>query len=165
MNPDPTPRGISSGPPRPRGPGCPGPGAGRGGVKRRKNSAIGSSDSGDWGRAAAFGSRFSTVRMFTTAGPTFSTRSAKSGSPRTLADNAGADCAWLRTSALEVEAAPVRPSGGFVEEAAGACARPGRDVKAASTTPASAGPSDRGALALRRTRFIKSTMRITSKMG
>ncbi len=77
MKPEPTPRWRGSSAPGAggrRGSGRPGSGM----PKRRRNSSISGSISGGWPRGAA--RPRSSVRMLTTAGPTRSTRSAKSGS-------------------------------------------------------------------------------------
>src|SRR5258706_7571350 len=92
MKPEPTPRGTSSCGCAwfgllPRGAGCCGIGTPK---KRRKNSCISSSPGPDWAGLALIRS---VVRILTTAGPVFSTISAKSG--RLTIAPAGAACAVL----------------------------------------------------------------------
>ncbi len=107
MKPEPTPRGRStSGPPScgPCGPRGAMPG-GSGMPKRRKNSCI-------WSSGEPLRRTRSMVRMLTTAGPTWSTNTVKSGRPRTStgalvgALRAGAACASVLEPAALVVRAP-----------------------------------------------------------
>src|SRR3569623_3427723 len=106
MKPEPTPRGTSASCCwcgaclRLRGAGC----CWRGGIgtpkKRRKYSCIPSSSPP--GTPFWSARTLSVVRMFTTAGPTLSTKSVKSGRPATVAAEAGRD----RVRNAEVKRAP-----------------------------------------------------------